>query len=81
MTLGQFKFWLSKFQVPAEPGLSTAQLMLTNDDLRPGKSMTNIFLERSISETMSFPFMRKGQCDSFTIGLYITDTFGFRLYV
>ncbi|CAI7604541.1 unnamed protein product [Penicillium discolor] len=35
MTLGQLKFWLSKVQVPAEPGLSTAQLMLTNDDLRP----------------------------------------------
>ncbi|KAJ6137072.1 hypothetical protein N7471_003558 [Penicillium samsonianum] len=35
MTLGQLKFWLNKIQVPAEPGLSTAQLMLTNDDLRP----------------------------------------------
>ncbi|KAJ5357088.1 hypothetical protein N7517_011697 [Penicillium concentricum] len=35
MTLGQLKFWLNKVQVPVEPGLSTAQLMLTNDDLRP----------------------------------------------
>ncbi|CAI7649533.1 unnamed protein product [Penicillium viridicatum] len=40
MTLGQLKFWLSKIQVPAEPGLSTAQLMLTNDDLRPGECVT-----------------------------------------
>lgn len=81
MTLGQLKFWLSRVQVPAEPGLSTAQLMLTNDDLRPGKSKTNIFLERSISEIMTLPFMKKSHCDSFTIGLYITDTFGFRFYV
>lgn len=81
MTLGQLKFWLSKVQVPAEPGLSTAQLMLTNDDLRPGKSMANIFLEHSISEIMISTLMKKGQCDSFTIGLYITDTFGFRFCV
>lgn len=34
--MGQFKYWLGKIQVPTEPGLSTAQLMLTNDDLEPG---------------------------------------------
>ena len=41
MVLGQLKFWLKKLQVPTEPGLSTAQLMLTNDDLRPGKTMAS----------------------------------------
>ncbi|KAJ5806703.1 hypothetical protein N7474_010295 [Penicillium riverlandense] len=33
--MGQFKYWLGKLQVPTEPGLSTAQLMLTNEDLKP----------------------------------------------
>jgi NCS1 family nucleobase:cation symporter-1 len=37
MDVGQLKVWIKKIQVPVEPGLSTAQLMLTNDDLRPGK--------------------------------------------
>lgn len=35
--MGQFKYWLEKLQVPTDPGLSTAQLMLTNDDLKPGE--------------------------------------------
>ncbi|KAJ5557377.1 hypothetical protein N7494_001292 [Penicillium frequentans] len=33
--MGQFKYWLGKLQAPTEPGLTTAELMLTNDDLRP----------------------------------------------
>ncbi|KAJ5657279.1 uncharacterized protein N7484_000928 [Penicillium longicatenatum] len=33
--MGQLKYWLGKLQAPTEPGLTTAQLMLTNDDLRP----------------------------------------------
>ncbi|KAJ6105011.1 hypothetical protein N7486_003700 [Penicillium sp. IBT 16267x] len=32
--MGKLQYWLEKLQVPTEPGLSTAQLMLTNDDLR-----------------------------------------------
>lgn len=55
MTLGQLTFWLRKAQVPVEPGLSTAQLMLINDDLRPGKTMANISLGRSIFEIMILP--------------------------
>lgn len=35
--MGQFKYWLEKLQVPSDAGLSTAELMLTNDDLRPGE--------------------------------------------
>ncbi|KAJ6007219.1 hypothetical protein N7522_005570 [Penicillium canescens] len=35
MAFFQLKYWLGKAQVPTDPGLSTAQLMLTNDDLRP----------------------------------------------
>jgi hypothetical protein len=38
MVFSHIKYWLGKFQVPTEPGLSTAQLMLTNDDLRPGET-------------------------------------------
>lgn len=37
--MGQWKYWLGKLQAPTDPGLSTAQLMLTNDDLKPGKNM------------------------------------------
>ncbi|KAJ6024824.1 hypothetical protein N7540_005621 [Penicillium herquei] len=33
--MGAFKHCVRKLQVQTEPGLSTAQLMLTNDDLRP----------------------------------------------
>ncbi|KAJ5638719.1 hypothetical protein N7528_001109 [Penicillium herquei] len=33
--MGAFKHYVGKLQVQTEPGLSTAQLMLTNDDLRP----------------------------------------------
>ncbi|KAJ5613309.1 hypothetical protein N7510_006503 [Penicillium lagena] len=33
------KHWIGKLQVPTEPGLSTSELMLTNDDLRPGEMM------------------------------------------
>jgi hypothetical protein len=36
--MGQLKYWLGRLQAPTEPGLTTAQLMLTNDDLRPGES-------------------------------------------
>ncbi|KAJ5184040.1 hypothetical protein N7492_001656 [Penicillium capsulatum] len=32
---GQAKYWIGKVQVQTEPGLTTSQLMLTNDDLRP----------------------------------------------
>lgn len=39
--MGQLKYWLGKVQVPTEPGLSTAQLMLTNDDLEPGMDRKN----------------------------------------
>ncbi|KAJ6090069.1 hypothetical protein N7467_005285 [Penicillium canescens] len=35
MAFSQLRYWLGKAQVPTDPGLSTAQLMLTNDDLRP----------------------------------------------
>jgi hypothetical protein len=37
--MGRFKKVIEKIQAPTEPGLSTAQLMLVNDDLRPGKKM------------------------------------------
>lgn len=37
--MGQWKYWLGKLQAPTDPGLSTAQLMLTNDDLKPGKDI------------------------------------------
>ncbi|KAJ5755713.1 hypothetical protein N7533_005256 [Penicillium manginii] len=33
--MGRFKKVIEKIQAPTEPGLSTAQLMLVNDDLRP----------------------------------------------
>ncbi|OQE27289.1 hypothetical protein PENSTE_c004G06874 [Penicillium steckii] len=33
--MGQWKYWLDKIKTPTDPGLSTAQLMLTNDDLKP----------------------------------------------
>lgn len=34
--MGHVKHGIRKIQVQTEPGLTTAQLMLTNDDLRPG---------------------------------------------
>ncbi|KAJ5191458.1 uncharacterized protein N7498_010443 [Penicillium cinerascens] len=33
--MGQFNYWLRKLEVSTEPGLSTAQLMLSNEDLKP----------------------------------------------
>ncbi|KAJ5083314.1 hypothetical protein N7456_012741 [Penicillium angulare] len=33
--MGRLRYWAEKLQAPTEPGLTTAQLMLTNDDLRP----------------------------------------------
>jgi hypothetical protein len=43
MVISQLRYWLGKAQVPTDPGLSTAQLMLTNDDLRPGETnLSNI---------------------------------------
>lgn len=35
--MSKLKWILDKVAVPHEPGLSNAQLMLTNDDLRPGE--------------------------------------------
>ncbi|CAI7601228.1 unnamed protein product [Penicillium manginii] len=35
--MGRFKKVIEKIQAPTEPGLSTAQLMLVNDDLRPDR--------------------------------------------
>ncbi|CAG8126486.1 unnamed protein product [Penicillium salamii] len=35
MIWNKLKSWLKKIQVEQDPGLTTAQLMLTNDDLRP----------------------------------------------
>lgn len=37
--MGWFSYGVKKLQVQTEPGLTTAQLMLTNDDLRPGKTI------------------------------------------
>ncbi|KAF9886344.1 hypothetical protein FE257_011603 [Aspergillus nanangensis] len=33
--MARLKQWIEKVEVPSEPGLTTAQLMLTNKDLRP----------------------------------------------
>lgn len=41
MIWNKLKSWLKKIQVEQDPGLTTAQLMLTNDDLRPGKSLAS----------------------------------------
>jgi hypothetical protein len=37
--MGRFRKVIEKIQAPTEPGLSTAQLMLVNDDLKPGKKI------------------------------------------
>lgn len=37
--MSKLKWILDKVAVPHEPGLSNAQLMLTNDDLRPGETV------------------------------------------
>lgn len=37
--MSKLKWTLDKLAVPHEPGLSNAQLMLTNDDLRPGETV------------------------------------------
>lgn len=37
--MGRFRKAIEKIQAPTEPGLSTAQLMLVNDDLKPGKKI------------------------------------------
>lgn len=43
--------------MPTDPGLSTAQLMLTNDDLRPGETnlskITRFYLVKSIDSSLS----------------------------
>jgi hypothetical protein len=36
LTMSKLKWILKKLEVENEPGLSNAQLMLTNSDLRPG---------------------------------------------
>ncbi|KAJ5982857.1 hypothetical protein N7481_004956 [Penicillium waksmanii] len=37
--MGQWKRWIGKLQAPTDPGLSTAQLMLTNDYLKPASDL------------------------------------------
>lgn len=37
--MSKLKWILDKVAIPHEPGLSNAQLMLTNDDLRPGETV------------------------------------------
>lgn len=37
--MGIFRRAFQALQVPTEPGLTTAELMLTNDDLKPGKGL------------------------------------------
>lgn len=50
--MDKIKWVLNKLSVAHEPGLTNAQLMLTNDDLRPGKtallSMSFMFLFLSL---------------------------------
>jgi hypothetical protein len=38
--MARIRRWAEKLKVPSEPGLSNAQLMLTNEDLRPGEIRT-----------------------------------------
>lgn len=61
--MGIFKKLVRKVQVPTEPDLTTAELMLTNSDLQPGalfyvgvyQFCTSIFLELPFtSESSSF---------------------------
>lgn len=39
-SMARIRRWAEKLKVPSEPGLSNAQLMLTNEDLRPGEIRT-----------------------------------------
>lgn len=42
--MSKLKWILNKAAVSNEPGLTNAQLMLTNNDLRPGESATEATL-------------------------------------
>lgn len=48
--MSKLKWLLNKAAVSHEPGLTNAQLMLTNDDLRPG--------EKAIAEATLAPYPR-----------------------
>lgn len=42
------KKWIEKLEVTEESGLSNAQLMLTNPDLRPGETEQHTYLPISL---------------------------------
>jgi hypothetical protein len=66
MAFSQLRYWLGKAQVPTDPGLSTAQLMLTNDDLRPGETnlsnITRFYLVKSIDSSLPIAKLQTLSC-------------------
>ncbi|CAG8379369.1 unnamed protein product [Penicillium salamii] len=54
MIWNKLKSWLKKIQVEQDPGLTTAQLMLTNDDLRPAFANSGRLPVISLSLTLEF---------------------------
>lgn len=50
----KIKWALEKAAVHNEPGLTTAQLMLTNDDLRPGETASEVNLGFASPMPLSF---------------------------